>query len=840
MTRLAFRGTVMAAAFVLDVPLIGETEARQRVLVWWGDGASVHTLPTGAWLLVLSTPVSVLAERAPGLPLIEVGGGLVAPGFQAERDTAGIPVAGVVQRHTIAELPLIDLAAWVDVTEIVVHRLIPADVEPAVPVRPQETIPQSPNLRKAAKVGRRSAKMDRLLKPEPPRRRVGAGAKVLMVVVVLVIGAVVVGATARGGILAAAAIFGLVIGWLSVRNREASGEAHPAARPGRQGKGRLARLLLHTPIGSFMRGRHEQYLRKLTGLFERRQWDDALREAIAIGGTGGGSLSLGLPRRRTSPLMPSIYRDPGGRSAPYGPDLAAHLRELYRTAADALEHDGNVEQAAFVLADLLNDPAAAVNLLERAGRLQMAAELAEGRDLDPELVVRLWWRAGNRERALDVARVRGAFVAAIDLLSRVDPAAASALRAVWVEDRQLAGDHIGAVVAAWPVPGLRDTVLTNIQSGMALGGVTSAHLFAYLVAQWPTENTQQAALALMDSVDKSLVSQRAEFVSTLAGLTIRDKSIDRMITTAAVRAAARDVPVDQKLVRQLTERADPLMAADLPAIRQKAVSGEVVLTAPAAPGQMMIHDAVTLGGGAILVAQGELGVSLLTLDGRVRARWNVPAHQLVVADHGGSALLVARYGQVSEIHRLDLATRRVRRWTSIRVRKFLPSFDGSVAVAADEDGLAFFDVHSAQPRIVWRELDRDTVMHAVRRSPNSLAAFVQVQDAQELWRWELPGMTLRGRIAVGEPDFGNPLLASGFFRHGLGPIEEHTVSADLVVFDGRVYSAFEPKPLLTAVFPHDEQLNLRSHAQTVTLWDSHGRLVAADLGRRQAVASLSL
>ncbi len=839
MTRLAFRGRVMAAAFVLDVPLIGEIEARQRVLDWWGDGARVHTLPTGAWLLLLTTRVSVLAERAPGLPLVECDGGLVAPGFPGERDTAGIPVAGVVRRHTIAELPLVDLAAWVDVTGVLVHRLNPADVAPAVPVSPQETLPRSPDLRKVAKIGARSAKMERLIKPES-RGGLAVLRKALIVVLVLAVGAVVVAAAARNSLIFAAAIAGLIIGWLRTRGSAASGAAHPVTRPMRQGKGWLARLVFRTPIGSFMRSRHEQYLHRLTGLFERRQWDAALREAIAIGGAGGGPPGLGVPRRRTSPLLPSTFDQPGGQSVPYGPGVTAHLRELYRTAADTLERDGNVEQAAFVLADLLSDPAAAVNLLERHGRLRMAAELAEGRDLDPELAVRLWWRAGDRDRALDVARVRGAFVAAIDLLSKVDPAAASALRAAWVQDRQLAGDHVGAVAAAWPMPQLRAAVLPSIQSGMALGGVTSAHLFAYLLAQWPNANTQQAALTLMDSADPSLVSQRAEFAGTLAGLTIRDKSVDRMITTAAVRAAARDVAVDQKLLRQLTERADPLVAADLPAIRAEPVSGELVLTAPIAPGQTMIHDAVTVGGGAILVAQGELGVRLLTLDGRTRARWSVPAHRLVVADHGGSALLVARYGQVSEIHRLDLATRQVRRWTSIRVETILPSFDGSVAVAVDEDGLAFFDVHSAQPRIVWRELDRDTVVHAIRRSPNSLAAFVQVQGAQELWRWELPGMTLRGRIAVGEPDFANPLLASGFFRHGLGPIEEHTVSADLLVFDGRVYSAHEPKPLLKAVFPHDERVNLRSHAATVTLWDSRGRLVAADLTRRQAVTSLSL
>jgi hypothetical protein len=40
-------------------------------------------------------------------------------------------------------------------------------------------------------------------------------------------------------------------------------------------------------------------------------------------------------------------------------------------------------------------------------------------------------------------------------------------------------------------------------------------------------------------------------------------------------------------------------------------------------------------------------------------------------------------------------------------------------------------------------------------------------------------------------------------------------------------------------FPHDEPLNIRGHADTVTIWDSHGRLVAADVSRRIPLAGFS-
>jgi len=50
------RGTVDAAGFILDVPTIGEAEARERVLAAWSAGASVRALADGRWLLLLAAP----------------------------------------------------------------------------------------------------------------------------------------------------------------------------------------------------------------------------------------------------------------------------------------------------------------------------------------------------------------------------------------------------------------------------------------------------------------------------------------------------------------------------------------------------------------------------------------------------------------------------------------------------------------------------------------------------------------------------------------------------------------------------------------------------------------
>ncbi len=73
-----------------------------------------------------------------------------------------------------------------------------------------------------------------------------------------------------------------------------------------------------------------------------------------------------------------------------------------------------------------------------------------------------------------------------------------------------------------------------------------------------------------------------------------------------------------------------------------------------------MRDAVALPTG-VLVAFGAAGVRLLTADGRVKARWQVPADRLVVADHGHSALLLVHGERLIEAIDSDLRPGQVRR-----------------------------------------------------------------------------------------------------------------------------------------------------------------------------------
>jgi hypothetical protein len=285
-----------------------------------------------------------------------------------------------------------------------------------------------------------------------------------------------------------------------------------------------------------------------------------------------------------------------------------------------------------------------------------------------------------------------------------------------------------------------------------------------------------------------------------------------------------------------------------------------------------------LAGEALLVAGGDFGVRLLTPDGRVRARWDVPAHQLIVADHGGSALLAARRGTISEVHRLDLASRQVRRWATLRARLLLSSFDGGLLTVVDDDGIALLDTLADPPRVVWRELDGDKTVHLIGRSPTSLTALVSYplglsrETYFEVWRWELPSMTLRrrshvrvhdalraavlttGRLLTLRPDSDGSSLRLRW-HEGQGVLDERRLPADpatAILSSGDVQAVLVPSdngivaevteppraPAVRAAFPVAEDIGMRVHADIVTIWDAHGRIVAADLREPRLRTSL--
>lgn len=855
MSRLQppFAGRVAASGFVIDVGVIGEAEARRRVLDLWSAGCVLRWIDDSRWLITLPRAAEVRCEHAPGLPLGTSTAGL-APAGSGQAPPPGVlrlEEGGRWTDRQLSGLKQLEPAGWIDLDGLTVHELSPV-MKPAVPPAslPPPKPPAVPDLRSAAKIGPRSTRgdqvADRLASPRGRPRRAAAG---------------------RGG----------------------SGP-FPSRR-----RGTVARLLLRSPAAPVIGRRHAKYLRELTEAFHRRQFDDALRDAVSLG-SGGGFLTLRLPPRRDTVTGPGSTSPAGGGTIPWGTTVYQHLREMYRDAAGQLEAAGRIEEAAFVLADLMGNVTGAVAMLERHQKFGLAAEIADGRNLAAELVVRLRWMAGHHERAIEVARARGAYAAAVSRLEALDRDQARSLRATWAEDLRQGGDYLGAVEAAWPHPELRPSVVPDIQAGMALGGPAAAQLLAYLLAYRASSGSRAAAVALLRSEDAGLTLARDRLLAALSRLRCSDPAIDRELASEALRAMARaqlapcwNQKSARRAVSALSRRADPVLRADLssfhwqrPATRHP---GAVIhANAPENAGQLPVLDAALVAGNTLLVAHGNHGARLLTSDGRIRARWNVPAHRLVVADHGGAAILATGIGDLGwQLHRLDLATRRLKPWVSVRASHLAPSFDGATLLVIDEAGtMNFLDAHSGQAKVLWRELHDAGQAVAVSRSPGMLSAIVRcfprpgqlsAPARYEQWRWKLPEVTLRYRREVAwAPEQAltssgvllrlDPVASSSPVQYTLttyvqgsaqpsqlaespgavsitasGPA--HALIRNLGDWSQADVSSRSPAPADVSIrFPGMTQLRIRSHADTLTAWDSAGRIVAVDIGQQELAASM--
>lgn len=462
-------------------------------------------------------------------------------------------------------------------------------------------------------------------------------------------------------------------------------------------------------------------------------------------------------------------------------------------------------------------------------------------------------------------------------LNAVDPDAARELRVAWIGSCRDSGDHLGAVEAAWPDTSLRHLIADDIREGIAIGGPLSARLTAYDLAS-ALARARMTVKALLEDGDPM---SRELFATTLADVDAADPATDRQITTATLRALTRDsaqpgtLPVKsaRKTYEKLRKRADPLAAADLPALayqHAKAQSGPLDLVASQAAGQLPVFDAAALPDGTILIASGEAGTRVLSSQGRTRARWDIPAHRIVLADHGGTALLIAARDTIADVWKLDLTSRRPRRWTTINVRQVADSYDGGQLIVVDTDGIAVLDVLADRPTVLWRELDPAYRVLSVARTPTTCSAVVYHETKVSLWHWDMPGWQLRmrpnttsqstatitnasGYLLTLEPDpeTGGPRLSAGKPGNppclkALSPEHEYRLLASgqahaLASSDGitttlEIGLGMSADPQIRATFSSTgpDSIGLREHAGTLTLWQRDGRILVTTANELQA------
>ncbi|HET8782587.1 MAG TPA: bpX6 domain-containing protein, partial [Pyrinomonadaceae bacterium] len=677
--KVAHRGRVEAAGFLFNTDLIGVGEIRRRILNLWETGVQVFTKGPN-YFVRLSSTVRVDCARSVATPLVRIESLLSAlPLSQDEVETLQAPSHSVVflkggvpqlaqLSSSIAEAP----EKWLDVAAFRVAEVASLGAAFGAPKVVGE--PQPFDAR---------AKLDGVPEEASERREAIAA-----------IQAAASGKTKptddEGVAQRLRFWLGGLIGSISSEIRDVArrgGTAsetfttrpHTSSDQGLLSKAndwlsRLGMRLLHlSRLAQVIGRRQAEYLGKMMDMFERGDLNEALKHAIPLGELSSLNErpALGVPTPRDSlSILP--WQPRSSRSIGLGEDVMSYLRQLYRSSFERLVAQNRIEEAAFVLAELLRANEEAVAFLERHGKLKLAAELAEARELPAGLVVRQWFIAGDIQRAVGIARRTNAFADAVLRLERRNKEQAGQLRVMWAESLAEGGNYAGAVDVIWPLKDHRVKACGWMDRAIETGGPVAGRMLARKLTIVPEdfENIRRRALTFLEDESVEQQETRAVFAEALCfGESTKEaRTLARVTARAVLRDAGQNSSsLNPKHFNRLVNFAgDGPLRTDVPPFP---VAGDQPVRslfseayAAADRGTMPVHDALPLPNGRMLVALGEIGVRLLTRDGRIVTHFDQPAERLVISDNGNRAIALARRGEVWRLSRLDLTEWRCEDW----------------------------------------------------------------------------------------------------------------------------------------------------------------------------------
>ncbi|WP_167085642.1 bpX6 domain-containing protein [Massilia frigida] len=873
-----FSGRREVRALWFDLALLGEIEARRRVLAHWQAGSQLFQA-CGGFLLAWPAPRWQNVDALDALALCQVGDVLSSAPL-TEAELAALPAgaywlvrAGVAQ----AAVPdaRVDPAPWLALGSVALR--VPLAL-PRAPAPQAMAQPMSLHEVLGAAMPERSAESI-AFEREAAHPMHGARRE----------------RSAPLGVAIAAGVIGLLARWFGPKPAEGGGGEAGRATPAPAGP--LARLLSDwalrlasaTRLSKLLGRRQADYLQNMLDMFANGDLAQALRHAVPIDAIGGGSArpALGTPRPRTSltisgpsPAAPAIGLDS---------DLSAQLRATYRRSFEQLDREGRIDEAVYVLAELLQCGLEAVTYLEKKERYLQAAQLAATVELAPAVAVRLWVLAGDIERAVQVARLHNDFDAAVRLLESRNSEHAAPLRRHWAEYLAARGDLAEAIDAIWPLPQHHSLALACLVQAERSGGTLGMQALARKLALMPgTLRSSAAAInTVLTAPGDDGVQLRARLAVALLDTAPASASSKRVAAALLRKVLPERMEglsrLDKKALVQLAELAgSAVLSADLPLFSTKSDIDVTPLDARREPlvlsmderGLMPVQHARALPDGQYLLALGESGVVRIGRDGRQLAHYPVPAGHLVISHNGKRALALVKRDRKYRVSRLDLISGSVSDWLTLELQHWSGQYDGVSWNVAMERRLAVLDTTAQHQSIVWQVADLPGVIDGYADRAGALTILLRVADGFEQWSYQQPGRQLRQRdwwndIGWAEgmhllpgPSGAAPFLVS--IDWGLGQIQvrQHGLPAlppvalgpnapRKVLIDGqwlvligeenrsmccRIISLKDCVVRARIVLPQHSSAGFSFHDGRLLVFDQAGRLVDVDCASGQATS----
>jgi hypothetical protein len=792
------RGHQAVAAVWFPAAWFDEQTRAARLIACWRPGASALRFTQGD-LLQYATPIDMDCSDLPGWPLRAEGRAFCSAPL-SDRERATVPdgdvwiVLGgdVLALHRRDASP-IDPEAWLTIDHLSLHDTYDCRIPPPAPVvldlesRPLRevlgnSVPPASRERGAfleALQRARGKHPQGVSQPQPrhvpgvdaPRFIAGAAIVIVGLGIILLIAASDVPVGGFPFVLLAAVLIRLLFtGALSrpvavpgrtVQPVASQGALRQRAQPARPQRWRrwLTRIAMTSRLASVVGRAQARHLRRVLGFFDEGNLAEALRHAIPLDGDRGSmGQAFGTPGRRADLGLSPTYGP--ATSIDLGDELQNHLRTLYRQAFAKLDREQRIDEAVFVLAELLNAKREALDYLERHRRFAQAAELALGWDMPPDVIVRLHCLANDWRRAVAVARRDNAFATAVVQLEQRWPDVARRLREEWGNALIQQGDWVRAVEVVWPVESLRTQAKQWLLTAESAGGRLGARALVQRAVLLPDTMDRYAQNLLDLQRDRALWRERSAMAEALMGIG-RHAATQRLAALIAPSVLADHAQGQRRFnkseLQQLVQlTGDLLLQVDLPnqdwpaAESQPAWqrAGVLCLEAPEA-GTQAIFDAVPLDDQCHLLALGEAGACVVDARGRVRTRFATPAHRVVLANSKQVTLLLARRESQWRVSRLDLAQKAIVDLGVLAFDYWATQFDGLSWTVAQGRRLRVLDTHGSLSQVVWQVTDLPGNVCALTASDTVEQILLAVEGKPpQLWTYRLPQRQLVARDEV--------------------------------------------------------------------------------------------
>ncbi|MCP4149949.1 MAG: hypothetical protein GY757_19540 [bacterium] len=562
-------------------------------------------------------------------------------------------------------------------------------------------------------------------------------------------------------------------GWFSrflskMRNKQGADSPGPVEPHRETGPGRLRqevdRLLRKVRISALFHHQHARFIEKMTELFERQEWTEALKHALPLGGGEGGDRPvLGFLKPRQSLNFGRINRT-ANRGSSQGVLMEQrffeYLQQLYENSFEKMDQMGKIDKAAYILDSLLNQSQRAVAYLESKGEFRKAAQLAEARELPAQLITRLWFQAGEKERALRIAKNHGIFLLVLKNLEDKDNELAVKWRFFWARELANSGDYAKAVQVAWELPFLAHIVPKWIELAMETGGTMAAEMLAFSLKIRPEhyEEDTKKVLQLLEGREAGSSNQRRVFTEALLEDSYPSsvRGIARETFRALVRDYGRgDLDWERGKFKMLVKTAGGgALSAELPVIssskkkyrkKKNLLSAQTPLKMDCEHrGTAPIEDACLLENGRMVAALGEAGMVYRSRENHPVYASPLPAGHLVISDKENMVLTLMQRDDSWSISKTDLCLRTSSRWLDVRIDCFARRYDGSSWYVGVRDSLVQLDVHSKEFTAIWSVSDLPGEVRTVAYAPGEVHILLQGEEWQH-WSYQLPDHRLMFR-----------------------------------------------------------------------------------------------